>query len=638
MTYNKKKSIKRLPKRKSKNGNQKKPKTHNSKRSFKRKKNSKKKNKSHKNLKLKNQTGGSIADNFYIVKPTDFDRNWVKDSTDKYYFKKAYVQIDSKQNYIGNSNVNEYMNADNMVMEITKTVKNKTYRKLNESKPKTPPKPKVAPGATRVKAAVTKTKVATPGAAQPPAGATPVTPVTNPATEPDPAAAAQPPGADPAPAPPAPVTPAAKVAGAPGADPAPADPVQPAATEPDPKSAGQTLLRLMTYNIYNLSCSKTSSVNISNFILKYPEEIDILCTQENKTLKELIGKYNPMVDCGAGSSEEVQIYISKEKYDEYNPTSECISHSESLFNTVRYAAVTTLPKLSDLTIASLHLEGGRFADQEFFSNYDLLIKQKLGLLEKVIGRGVDIICGDFNSVYSSNEVRLEEFINSQITYFEAIKETQLTEEEKENIRRLNLDPFQLLKASGYKYASPENDLQLVTNGRGKTTVDCFWYKPESIIPKSCKIIDKQGGTNWKRRCEYSDHNPVFLECEIVKNQQPGAATVVPQPASTDPSAGAPPEPVTQPEPVTPAAAEQAEIIKIQESIEGFIQDNTPQDQQTNEFLEIVLKISLIDDIDLLKSIEEIINSTGKTDQVKNNEVIEILNKEFKKPLYQELDE
>ena len=594
MTYNKKKSIKRLPKRKSKNGNQKKPKTHNSKRSFKRKKNTKKKNKSHKNLKLKNQTGGSIADNFYIVKPTDFDRNWVKDSTDKYYFKKAYVQIDSKQNYIGNSNVNEYMNADNMVMEITKTVKNKTYRKLNESKPKTPPKPKVAPGATRVKAAVTKTKVATPGAAQPPAGATPVTPVTNPATEPDlaaaaqppaaqpppappapvtpaqpppakgeegaylevagaaqppagatpvtpvtnpatepdPAAAAQPPGADPAPAPPAPVTPAAKVAGAPGADPAPADPVQPAATEPDPKSAGQTLLRLMTYNIYNLSCSKTSSVNISNFILKYPEEIDILCTQENKTLKELIGKYNPMVDCGAGSSEEVQIYISKEKYDEYNPTSECISHSESLFNTVRYAAVTTLPKLSDLTIASLHLEGGRFADQEFFSNYDLLIKQKLGLLEKVIGRGVDIICGDFNSVYSSNEVRLEEFINSQITYFEAIKETQLTEEEKENIRRLNLDPFQLLKASGYKYASPENDLQLVTNGRGKTTVDCFWYKPESIIPKSCKIIDKQGGTNWKRRCEYSDHNPVFLECEIVKNQQPGAATVVPQPAST----------------------------------------------------------------------------------------------------------
>lgn len=45
------------------------------------------------------------------------------------------------------------------------------------------------------------------------------------------------------------------------------------------------------------------------------------------------------------------------------------------------------------------------------------MKQKLGLLAKVIARGVDIICGDFNSVYASDKVRLQIFLDGQYTYF-----------------------------------------------------------------------------------------------------------------------------------------------------------------------------------------------------------------------------
>ena len=141
------------------------------------------------------------------------------------------------------------------------------------------------------------------------------------------------------------------------------------------------------------------------------------------------------------------------------------------------------------------------------------MQRKLALLELVIKNNPDIICGDFNSVYSENKGRLAQFLASQVQYF--AKFEKLTEDDKAHIKELNCLPYDLLKRHNYSYANPRNDLELVTNGRGKTTVDGFWYNPKTVHVQNCLIVDNQGGTNWvASTCNYSDHNPVVLECYL----------------------------------------------------------------------------------------------------------------------------
>ena len=254
----------------------------------------------------------------------------------------------------------------------------------------------------------------------------------------------------------------------------------------------------MTYNTF--APTENRNTNISNFILA--QNVDIVCTQEDKELAKLSELYRAVSECGKGTSEQVQMYVHKKLVPH---DSKCMqSHG-------RYAIMTSLN--GSFNIVSLHLNGGCYFDTTILGNFKQAMDQKLALLELVIENTPDIICGDFNSVYSENKERLRQFLASQAQYFATFKE--LTEDDKEHIQELNCLPYDLLKKHNYSYANPRNDLELVTNGRGKTTVDGFWYNPNTVHVQNCFIVDKQGGKNWvSSTCEYSDHNPVVLECYI----------------------------------------------------------------------------------------------------------------------------
>ena len=246
---------------------------------------------------------------------------------------------------------------------------------------------------------------------------------------------------------------------------------------------------IMTYNIYMTKCSNSQS-NIADFLNEYVPPIDIVCTQEDKHLDLITNLYEGILNCGVGTHEKVQMYVKKD-FNKHVVNTKCIEEVG------RYALVTRLNCAQNFKIASLHLAGGRNFDRHVFKITNILT-QKLKLLKSVLEENPAIICGDFNSVYSNNDDRLKKFLESQYEYFKNNNDGVLTNEQIETtIRDLNMEPYRILIENGYKYASPQNDLTTVTNGRGKTTVDCFWYDPKRVVVRECKIIDKGGGTDWK---------------------------------------------------------------------------------------------------------------------------------------------
>ena len=276
-------------------------------------------------------------------------------------------------------------------------------------------------------------------------------------------------------------------------------------------------LTLMTYNIYGLTCEPNK---IADYI-KWTD-IDILCTQEDVRNIDNLKGYKAMNDKCGKDFERVQMYV-KDKLAT-REVAQCIDQAGQNGMRSRNAMVTVLD--NGLKIASLHLEGGRFADPLVFTNFKTVLAQKLGLLRKVIATKPDIICGDFNSVYSENARRLQQFMQSQYNYFKTLKNElkigKLTEDDQKNIRELNAAPYNLLKEQGYTYAVPSNDLKQVTNGNGKTTIDCFWYKKDRVSYESCVIIDKGGGVDWgvnwdAKTCHFSDHNPVRFDCSMTQS-------------------------------------------------------------------------------------------------------------------------
>ena len=60
-----------------------------------------------------------------------------------------------------------------------------------------------------------------------------------------------------------------------------------------------------------------------------------------------------------------------------------------------------------ISIANLHLEGGRFVDLELDDDtFQIYLDIKLGLLKEVLKLSPDIILGDFNSVYCNDQILL----------------------------------------------------------------------------------------------------------------------------------------------------------------------------------------------------------------------------------------
>lgn len=270
-------------------------------------------------------------------------------------------------------------------------------------------------------------------------------------------------------------------------------------------------IKILSFNIFN-----NSSKNLNQFN-NYLKEIkpDIICTQEDNC-KNVFTNYKLLIKCGSfNSCETVAVYYNKNKYKDHDFTNikKLYTTNNKLNVSRRNCIIFTI---RGITIANIHLEGGRYIDNEILidNNFDNYLNYKLQLLNDVISERPNIICGDFNSVYSENLILYTSFLSKQFKYFDNIlKNRKFGINDKIKVKNWNNKVFELLLKDNYIYQSPENEKTCFTSSRGKTIVDCFWINNllNKKIEKHCKIINLGEINKNMLFGNISDHNPVYLE-------------------------------------------------------------------------------------------------------------------------------
>jgi exonuclease III len=208
---------------------------------------------------------------------------------------------------------------------------------------------------------------------------------------------------------------------------------------------------ILSFNIYNRKCNNFNS-NLINKLLK-DKNIDVLCTQEDggKNTYNPISIYKilPIIknkSCGDKSFETVGVY---EKIHNSIKFDNCIN-SNQIYKERKISRFSIIVNYKNIKIANMHLEGGRYIDKILLKDFKILLPIKLSLLEDIIKQEPDIILGDFNSVYCSDKLIFNKFLEDQYSYFEnVIKKDKLTKKEKNNIKLWNLTPFIILKKTQF---------------------------------------------------------------------------------------------------------------------------------------------------------------------------------------------
>ena len=328
-------------------------------------------------------------------------------------------------------------------------------------------------------------------------------------------------------------------------------------------------LVLCSFNVYSWNGYAAGRSNFDERFKKLITDkgIELLLTQEDD------------IDNNDDTSESVKVYTLNEDDGNDDNSSRfsfvsCInSHNEGILPFYRGVsprnAIIIKDKVFGITIANLHLEGGRFVDLELnddtFSKY---LEIKVGLLKEVLKSSPDIILGDFNSVYCSDSILLRQMYIGQQTYYNnrnyvfkkpcdmcGAEGREIKKDEKkpsisthiqsayglnliekcthknkdnkilslEHIISWNNAPFILLQESGYKYIEPENiktvDMKInPTNSRGNNVIDHVWVK-ESMLSKytlKTEIYDIGEEVSYLYG-NVSDHKPVILTIEKINS-------------------------------------------------------------------------------------------------------------------------
>ena len=285
-------------------------------------------------------------------------------------------------------------------------------------------------------------------------------------------------------------------------------------------------IRVLTFNVFGTHCR--DFIKFSDIIM--PFKPNIICSQEtNKPNKhQNTDSGYKLIDSAGTGGEIVGIFTSLSSADiqpeNITQITKISTNGAKLGVADRHAILFTYQnKGSNIRVANLHLEGGRYSDQTLFTQFDELLDYKLELLRKVITQTPDVVVGDFNSVYNSNSEKLLEYLEGQYKYFQShvLHQTlTLTQAQKKMVDKWNSAPYELLREAGYVYARPDNETQEITNGRGQSIIDTIWYNPRTVkligAPHIIPDIIHKGDDYSAGKC-ISDHNPVFAEFRVIKN-------------------------------------------------------------------------------------------------------------------------
>jgi hypothetical protein len=277
------------------------------------------------------------------------------------------------------------------------------------------------------------------------------------------------------------------------------------------------------------------------------KSIELLLTQEDE------------INNNDDTGESVKAYLLNDNGSNRFSFSKCInSHNEGMLPFYRGVSPRNAIIIQDtefgISIANLHLEGGRFVDFELDdTSFHKYLDIKLGLLKEVLASFPDIVMGDFNSVYCNNSTLLNKMYEGQKTYYDVKSNYDLQRIKDEegystnsfrshivikyglnlinkcahrtcnkrdlslpNIISWNSEPFTLLKAAGYEYIEPGNIIMAnkinPTNSRGKNVIDHVWVKKSllDIYDLSTEIYDGFGEAVDDLYGGVSDHKPVIL--------------------------------------------------------------------------------------------------------------------------------
>ena len=241
---------------------------------------------------------------------------------------------------------------------------------------------------------------------------------------------------------------------------------------------------LITYNVWS-----------KNFTDKNMLNTDLILTQEEPKKMSYISNYKRNI-LGKGG-ERLGLYYK----DDIKIEKKIITNTEIEGCSSRCAMIFMYKSIK---IANLHLEGGGICDKYLLKNYDEILYYKLNLINKVLDEKPDIICGDFNSVYSKNNNLEEKFLLLQYKYFSKFSES---DDLKKKIFNWNKAPYKLLEKAKYIYAEPINEFGNVTSYKGNSIVDCVWYNNNKLQLNKCEIINFSNNK--------SDHNPVRVNFSIL---------------------------------------------------------------------------------------------------------------------------
>ena len=323
-------------------------------------------------------------------------------------------------------------------------------------------------------------------------------------------------------------------------------------------------LVLCSFNVFTWSGYESYPINFDNEFKKLISEknVMLLLTQEDELQDD-------------DTTESVKAY-SKDKSGRFSFISCINTFLQFCRGVVPRNAIIIKDTVFDISIANLHLEGGRFIDLELDDNtFQIYLEIKLALLKEVLKKQPDIILGDFNSVYCNNPILRQQMYIAQHTYYNnyrnqspqkpcercAVNETKIKKDEKHPLHLftshmsdnydLNLinrcpisnhkndkkvlslkqiiswndEPFILLKQNGYKYIEPENITVNKkinpTNSRGENVIDHVWVK-ESMYERftfSTEIYDGFGGPVSNLYGLVSDHKPVILTIKKILDSE-----------------------------------------------------------------------------------------------------------------------
>ena len=307
---------------------------------------------------------------------------------------------------------------------------------------------------------------------------------------------------------------------------------------------------LCSFNIYTWIGYKSNRKNFDTQFNKLINEknVELLLTQEDD------------IDDNDDTYESVKAYSLNDINSSRFSFISCInSHNEGKLQFYRGVVPRNAIIIKDnefgISIANLHLEGGRFVDLELDDiTFNKYLDIKLGLLKEVLRESPDIILGDFNSVYCNDSVMLKNMYEAQKVYYDNNRNSELQKIKEdqddpssnifswhmknelglnlikkcahrngddkilslENIISWNNAPFTLLLAEGYIYIEPDNITVNKkinpTNSRGKNVIDHVWVK-QSIFDNYILKTEIYNGFGEPLNDLYggvSDHKPIIL--------------------------------------------------------------------------------------------------------------------------------